>query len=108
MCKPRGLLPNDPSETQTFEMFFSHEFRRSYDFLFRERLQKDLNEKVTLRGINRNTARVPNSHKKALPLDLDFDSLSKGKEIVSEMFKRVLQRLAKNPVDLKPRNALHR
>jgi hypothetical protein len=76
--------------------------------LFRERLLKDLNEKVALRGINAQNDNMPKVHNKALPLDMDFDSLSKGKEIVSEMFKKVLRRLAKNPVDLKPPNTLHR
>lgn len=108
VCKPRGLLPNDPLETQTFELFFSSEFRTSYDFLFRDRLQKDLNQKVALRGLNSPGVKVPSSHQKALPLDLDFDSLNKGKEIVSSLFKKVLKRLAKNPVELKPQTAMQR
>jgi len=89
----RGLLSNDPTNLQTFEMFLPWEFRQAYNNLYKAEITKEIYAKQAQQQINTQNyininLKVMN---KALPNDFDYARLEGRRLVIQEHLKLYIE-----------------
>jgi len=86
----RGLLANDPTNLQTFEIFFPCEVRQAYNNLYKSEITKELYARQAAQAMNNQIINLKVTNK-AMPNDFDYAKLEGKRLLVQEHLKLYIE-----------------